>query len=97
MIEPALVTEFPKASRAETLKTFTSPAVQIVTVVLNDVNDVVAHIDAGTTVRMIGIPTIGVMLNIDVEGMMLNERADDFQYNEAEASPVCSLYSKRME
>ncbi len=67
------------------------------TIVLNDVTDVVAHMDAGTTVRLTGIPTIGVMLNIDVEGIILNESADDFQYNEAEASPVCSLYSKRME
>ena len=97
MIEPPLVTEFPKASRAETLKTFTSPAVQIVGIEFNDVRDVAAQIAAGRTVSLKGMAATGVMVNSAVDGTMPSACADDFQYSDAEASPVCSLYSNFME
>jgi hypothetical protein len=97
MDDPSFVIRFPNASRAETLKSCMSPAVQIVDAVFHDTDDVVAHIAAGRTVRLKGIPTIGVMLNKAVDGTMLSACADDFQYNEADANPVCSLYSNRIE
>ena len=97
MEEPPAGTVLPNASRAEILKNCKSPAVQIVGIESNDVSDVVAQIVAGRTVSLKGMAATGVMVNSAVDGTMPSACADDFQYSDAEASPVCSLYSNFME
>jgi hypothetical protein len=97
MEEPPAGTALSNASRAEMLKTCKSPAVQIVGIEFNDVRDVAAQIAAGRTVSLKGMAATGVMVNSAVDGTMPSACADDFQYSDAEASPVCSLYSNFME